>query len=110
MRVIKQLLTGASMKKTKHIKDRMRQRRIDDVKIEVTMLYGEHQQAGDRIYLSPKSADKALTELRNKLRTKLMSIKRQIKALEAIIRQGGITVVVEGDTLITVYFSKGKRS
>ncbi len=38
-----------------------------------------------------------------------MTKKRQIKALEAIIRQGGLTAVVDGEVQITVYFSKGKK-
>lgn len=75
---------------TRHADVRMNQRGIRRELVALTLQHGS--QIGDRIILGRKEAGKRLEEL-----------KRETKALEQVLRKGGVTVVCDGATLITTY-------
>lgn len=77
---------------TKHMEDRMRQRGISDEMVGAILEVGEWNARGDRLELPKKAIGSLLQQKRDEL-----------KMLERLARRGGASVVVDGDTLITVY-------
>ncbi len=75
---------------TKHFDARMNQRGIPQDLI--AMVLEEGQDCGDRIVLGRKDCLRLIEGL-----------KQQQKTLERIARKGGMTVVAEGEALITTY-------
>ncbi len=51
------------MRRTQHIKERMRQRAVTPEMLQLVMEHGEYLNAGDRIHFSAKSATKLLSKL-----------------------------------------------
>jgi|UniRef100_UPI004047ED2B hypothetical protein len=82
---------------TRHMEDRMRQRGISDEMVGAILEVGEWNARGDRLELPKKAIGPLLQQKRDEL-----------KMLERLARRGGASVVVDGDTLITVY-PKTKR-
>lgn len=76
--------------RTKHMGDRMRQRGISEKMVGAILELGEW--AGDRLTLSQKVLEPLLQRKREEL-----------KLLERLARRGGVSIVVDGDSLITVY-------
>ena len=74
------------MHKTKHIERRMGQRGISKAMIELVLNYGKD--AGDKVILDRRSAQKQREDFRT---------------LMKIVYKGGVTVVVQGEALITAY-------
>lgn len=68
----------------------MNQRGIAKKYLHLVMEHGDCN--GDRISLSAKTAGELLEEM-----------KQEAKALEAVMKKGGITIVVGDDRLITAY-------
>lgn len=77
---------------TKHMEDRMRQRGISKEMVGAILELGEWNARGDRLELPKKAIGPLLQQKRDEL-----------KMLERLARRGGASVVVDGDTLITVY-------
>ncbi len=77
---------------TKHMEDRMRQRGISEEMVGAILELGEWNARGDRLELPKKAIGPLLQQKRDEL-----------KLLERLARRGGASVVVDGDTLITVY-------
>ena len=75
---------------TKHADVRMNQRGIRKGQVALVLEHGEPD--GDKVILTPKLA----RQISNALR-------QDIKMLEAIAKKGGVTAVVEGNTVITSY-------
>lgn len=78
------------MQRTAHSLMRMNQRGITGDMVELAFDYGEPD--GDKIVLSIKACRRLIEEL-----------KQQQKKLERALKKGGITIVSEGDALITTY-------
>lgn len=78
--------------RTKHMEDRMRQRGISDEMVGAILEMGEWNSRGDRLVLSGRAIEPLLQEKRDEL-----------KMLERLARRGGASLVLDGDTLITVY-------
>lgn len=78
--------------RTKHMEDRMRQRGISDQMVGAILELGEWNNRGDRLELPEKAIGPLLQEKRSEL-----------KMLERLARRGGASLVLDGDTLITVY-------
>jgi len=83
--------------RTKHMEDRMRQRCISDEMVGAILELGEWNARGDRLELPGKAIVPLLQQKRDEL-----------KLLERLARRGGASLVLDGDTLITVY-SNTKR-
>lgn len=83
---------------TAHLQDRMRQRGISEAMIRAIITFGDWNSRGDRLVL-PK---RAITPL-------LQQKREELKMLERLARRGGASLVIEGETLITVY-SNTKRT
>lgn len=79
------------MHKTKHIEKRMGQRGISKAMIELVLNYGKD--AGDKVVLDRRSAQKLVEDFRT---------------LMKIVDKGGVTVVAQGDALITAYNFEGR--
>lgn len=75
---------------TRHFDARMNQRGIPQNLI--TMVLQEGQDCGDRVVLRKKDCLRMIEDL-----------KQQQKTLEHIAKKGGLTVVANGETLITTY-------
>jgi len=80
------------MQTTTHMDARMNQRGINRELINLALEYGEPR--GDKTVLGRKECQEAMQQLRHDL-----------KALERALSKGGITVVSDGDALITTYRS-----
>lgn len=78
------------MHMTAHLDARMNQRGIKRDLIELAMDLGDV--IGDRYVLTSKIIDDEIRDLR-----------KRMKALDEARKKGGVTVVAEGDTLITTY-------
>lgn len=78
------------MHSSEHASTRMNQRAINSEMVELTLAYGEAD--GDRVTLSPKNCRDLIDDLKQKQ-----------KKLEHALKKGGITVVSEANTLITVF-------
>lgn len=79
------------MHHTKHIEKRMAQRGISKAMVDLVLNYGE--EAGDKVILGQRSAKRLLEEMRTLLK---------------IIDKGGVTVVTQGEALITAYNFQGR--
>lgn len=77
---------------TKHAEDRMRQRGFSKDVVGTILELGEWNGRGNRLELRQKVLGSLLQQKRNEL-----------KLLERLARRGGASVVMEGETLITVY-------
>lgn len=80
------------MRHTKHSDKRMNQRGIAGDMVALALDFGEIE--GDKTILSPKAC-----------RTIIEELKRQQKQFEHALKKGGITVVSDGDAVITTYRS-----
>lgn len=78
------------MQKTAHSGVRMNQRGITGDMIDLVMNYGEPD--GDKTVLTTRTCRKAIEDL-----------KQLQKKLEHASKKGGLTVVSDGDTLVTAY-------
>ncbi len=78
------------MHRTAHSDVRMNQRGITATMLDLVMDYGEPE--GDKTILSTKTCRLAIEEL-----------KQVQKKLEHALKKGGLTVVVDGNMLITTY-------
>ena len=79
------------MECTHHFKQRMTQRGISKRMVDLAIDYGKLE-SNDKYVLRQKDAVKLLSELQDSLRH-----------LKKIIDKGGVTVVVNGESLITTY-------
>ncbi|WP_270666803.1 MULTISPECIES: DUF4258 domain-containing protein [unclassified Aeromonas] len=79
------------MERTHHIKQRMAQRGISKRMVELALDYGTLEDQ-DKYVLRQKDATRLLTD-----------IQEQLRYLKKIIDKGGVTVIVDGDVLITTY-------
>ncbi len=77
---------------TRHMEDRMRQRGISEEMVGTILEVGEWNARGDRLELPKRAIEPLLRQKRDEL-----------KMLERLARRGGASVVVDDDTLITVY-------
>ena len=77
---------------TRNMEDRMRQRGISEEMVGTILEAGEWNARGDRLELPKRAIEPLLRQKRDEL-----------KMLERLARRGGASVVVDGDTLITVY-------
>ena len=82
------------MQMTTHMDARMNQRGINKELINVALEYGEPK--GDKTVLGRKECQQAMEQLR-----------RELKVLERAMRKGGVTVVSDGENLITTYRTNG---
>lgn len=82
---------------TKHAEDRMRQRGLSEDVVGTILELGEWNGRGNRLELPQKVLGSLLQQKRSEL-----------KLLERLARRGGASVVMAGETLITVY-SNTKR-
>ena len=78
-------------KTTKHIEKRMAQQGISKAMIELVLNYGE--ESGDKVVLGRRSAQRLLEDFRTLIK---------------IIDKGGVTVVAQGEALITAYNYEGR--
>lgn len=78
------------MQTTAHMDARMNQRGINKELINLALEYGEPK--GDKTVLGRKECYEAMQQLR-----------REMKALERALSKGGITLVSDGEALITTY-------
>ena len=78
------------MQPTRHIKQRMSQRGISQEMVNLVIAHGVIQ--GDKYVVGRKEALQRLRELDSERRV-----------LTKILDKGGVSVVTEGDTLITAY-------
>lgn len=78
------------MQMTTHMGARMNQRGINKELINLALEYGEPK--GDKTVLGRWECQHAMQQLR-----------RELKALERALSKGGITVVSDGEVLITTY-------
>ena len=78
------------MQLTSHSETRMNQRGITGDMIDLALDHGEPD--GDKTILSAKTCRQLIEEL-----------KQTQKKLEHAMKKGGITIVSDGDTLITTY-------
>ena len=78
------------MQTTSHMDARMNQRGINKELINVALEYGELR--GDKTVLGRKECYEAMQQLR-----------RELKVLDRAMSKGGITVVFDGEALITTY-------
>ena len=83
---------------TAHLQDRMRQRGISEAMIGAIFALGDWNARGDRLVLP----ERAITPL-------LQQKREELKMLERLARRGGASLVIDGETLITVY-SNTKRT
>lgn len=79
------------MELTHHIKQRMAQRGISKRMVELALDYGTLADQ-DKYVLGQKEAVRVLADFQDLLRN-----------LKKIIDKGGVTVIVDGETLITAY-------
>jgi hypothetical protein len=79
------------MHKTKHFEKRLGQRGISKAMIELVLNYGKD--AGDKVVLDRRSAQKLIEDFRT---------------LMKIVDKGGVTVVAQGEALITAYNFEGR--
>ena len=84
------------MKTTKHLLARMSQRGLPKHLIDLVFQYGKEQ--GDRLILNRKDTQALLS-----------SIDRMKQDLLKIMDKGGVTLVVDNDTLITAYNTNSYR-
>lgn len=78
------------MRHTNHIRQRMSQRGISQRMVELVMTYGTLEQ--DKFVLKHREAQRLVADFQDALRD-----------LKKILDKGGVTVVAEGDALITAY-------
>ena len=78
------------MQITAHADVRMNQRGITKNQLDLVLEHGEPD--GDKIVLTAKGARELIGVLR-----------REMKRLEAVANKGGISVVIDGETVITTY-------
>lgn len=78
------------MQITAHADARMNQRGINKKHLGLVLEHGEPD--GDKVVLSAKAA-----------RQRAEVLRQELKALEAVAKKGGVTVVIDGDHLITTY-------
>lgn len=83
---------------TAHLQDRMRQRGISEAMIGAILTLGDWNARGDRLVLPERAIAPLLQQKREEL-----------KMLERLARRGGASLVIEGETLVTVY-SNTKRT
>ncbi|WP_146241902.1 hypothetical protein [Pseudomonas jessenii] len=83
---------------TAHLQNRMRQRGISEAMIGAILTLGDWNARGDRLVLPERAIAPLLQQKREEL-----------KMLEQLARRGGASLVIEGETLITVY-SNTKRT
>lgn len=78
------------MRTTTHMDARMNQRGINKELVNLALEYGEPK--GDKTVLGRKECHEAMQQLR-----------RELKVLERAMSKGGVTVVSDGEALITTY-------
>ena len=78
------------MQITTHADVRMNQRGITRNQLDLVLEHGEPE--GDKLVLSAKSA-----------RERMAALKQEMKRLEAVANKGGISVVMDGEAVITTY-------
>lgn len=78
------------MKTTKHSLARMSQRGLPKKLVDLAFEFGKEQ--GDRLILNRKATQKLINEI-DSMRKELLKV----------IDKGGVTLVVDNDTLITAY-------
>ena len=83
---------------TAHLQNRKRQRGISEAMIGAILTLGDWNARGDRLVLPERAIAPLLQQKREEL-----------KMLEQLARRGGASLVIEGETLITVY-SNTKRT
>lgn len=81
------------MYRTKHFGRRMAQRGISGAMVELVLNYGE--ESGDKVILGRKSAKRLLEDFRT---------------LQKIVDKGGVAVVAQGNSLITIYNFEGEST
>ena len=80
------------MHRTKHIEKRMAQRGISKAMIELVLNYGED--AGDKVVLGRRAAQRLLEDFRTLIK---------------IVDKGGVTIVTQGEAMITAYNFEGRN-
>lgn len=88
--MIRPMLEEDGMRHTHHIKQRMSQRGISQDMVELVLAHGTPDQ--DKYVLGHKEALRLLEELQ-----------RFERVVKKILDKGGVTVVAEGEALITAY-------
>jgi len=89
-------LKGVIVKTTKHSLARMSQRGLPKKLVDLAFEFGKEQ--GDRLILNRKATQKLINEI-DRMRQELLKI----------MDKGGVTVVVDSDTLITAYNTNSYR-
>ncbi len=89
-------LKGVIVKTTKHSLARMSQRGLPKKLVDLAFEFGKEQ--GDRLILNRKATQKLINE-----------IDGMRKELLKVIDKGGMTLVVDNDTLITAYNTNSYR-
>jgi hypothetical protein len=84
------------MNATEHMKQRMAQRGINREMVDLVLDFGTPKQ--DKFILGRDEAQEQLRELQHAMRV-----------LKKILDKGGVTVVTEGDALITTYNCNSRR-
>lgn len=84
------MITSQQLQTTAHFRQRMSQRGIKQVYVDLTLAYGKEM--GDKVVLDKKSCRKVLERLEG-----------EAQALKQILSSGGYVVVIGDKTLITVY-------
>ena len=84
------------MKTTKHSLARMSQRGLPKKLVDLAFEFGKEQ--GDKLILNRKSTQKLINEIDN-----------MRKELLKVIDKGGVTLVIDNDTLITAYNTNSYR-
>ena len=84
------------MNATEHMKQRIAQRGINREMVNLVLDFGTPKQ--DKFILSRDEAQEQLRELQQAMRV-----------LKKILDKGGVTVVTEGDALITTYNCNSRR-
>ena len=84
------------MKTTRHSLARMSQRGLSRKLVDLAFEFGKEQ--GDRLVLNRKATQKLINEI-DRMRQELLKV----------MDKGGVTVVVDSDTLITAYNTDSYR-
>jgi len=82
---------------TKHVLARMSQRGLTKHLLELALEFGKMK--GDKVVLNKKTTQKVLQEI-DKLRKELLKV----------MDKGGVTVVMDNDTIITAYDTDSYKS
>jgi Skp family chaperone for outer membrane proteins len=95
-KLVKTKLKGVNVKTTKHSLARISQRGLPKKLIDLAFEFGKEQ--GDKLILNRKTTQKLINEI-DRMRQELLKV----------MDKGGVTVVVDSDTLITAYNSNSYK-